>query len=48
MGANPYVQKINFEWIEPARTLQIRVNQDEARLVVPAAKLVAAARFSLS
>ena len=33
MGANPYVQKINFEWIEPARTLQIRVNQDEARLV---------------
>ncbi|WP_114948619.1 efflux RND transporter permease subunit [Microvirga calopogonii] len=33
MGTNPYVQTINFDWIEPARTLQIRVNQDEARLL---------------
>ena len=33
MGAHPNVQKVNFDWIEPARTLQIRVNQDEARLL---------------
>ena len=33
MGAHPHVQKVNFDWIEPARTLQIRVNQDEARLL---------------
>jgi multidrug efflux pump len=33
MGSDPFVQKINFDWIEPARTLRIRVNQDEARLL---------------
>ena len=26
-------QSINFNWIEPMRTLRIRVNQDEARLL---------------
>ncbi len=26
-------QSINFDWIEPIRTLRIRVNQDEARLL---------------
>jgi multidrug efflux pump len=26
-------QSINFDWIEPMRTLRIRVNQDEARLL---------------
>jgi multidrug efflux pump subunit AcrB len=33
MAADPAAQKINFDWVEPARTLRIRVNQDEARLL---------------
>ncbi|ANY82432.1 ACR family transporter (plasmid) [Microvirga ossetica] len=43
MGSDPYVQTINFEWIEPARTLQIRVNQDEARLLGLSSQAVAQA-----
>jgi multidrug efflux pump subunit AcrB len=30
---NPDVQKVNFDWMEPARTLQINVDQDQARLL---------------
>jgi len=33
IAANSYTQTINFDWIEPIRTLQIRVNQDQARLL---------------
>lgn len=43
MGSVPNVQKINFEWIEPARTLLIRVNQDEARLLGLSSQAVAQA-----
>jgi multidrug efflux pump subunit AcrB len=33
MGTDPRAQQINFDWIEPIRTLQMRVNQDQARLL---------------
>jgi multidrug efflux pump subunit AcrB len=33
LGENPALQKINFDWIETARTLQINVDQDQARLL---------------
>jgi multidrug efflux pump subunit AcrB len=33
MAENPNTDKINFDWIEPARTLHVRVDQDQARLL---------------
>ena len=33
MGAHTSVQKVNFNWIEPARMVKIRVDQDQARLL---------------
>src|SRR5262249_43916257 len=33
MAGDPRAHSINFDWIEPMRTLRIRVNQDEARLL---------------
>ena len=33
MGAHASVQKVNFNWIEPARMVKIRVDQDQARLL---------------
>jgi multidrug efflux pump subunit AcrB len=33
IAANPQAEKVNFDWIEPARQIRIRVNQDEARLL---------------
>jgi multidrug efflux pump subunit AcrB len=33
MAADPHIQKVNFDWIEPARTVRVRVNQDKARLL---------------
>jgi multidrug efflux pump subunit AcrB len=33
MGADATVQKVNYNWIEPERTVRIRVDQDEARLL---------------
>ena len=32
-GVGRLRRKVNYDWIEPARTLQIRVDQDEARLL---------------
>jgi len=31
VAANPNTELINFDWLEPARQLQIRIDQDEAR-----------------
>jgi multidrug efflux pump subunit AcrB len=31
MSANPNTVNVNFDWLEPARQLRIRVDQDEAR-----------------
>ena len=33
MSDNSVVRKINFDWIEPARMVRIRVDQDKARLL---------------
>ena len=33
MAANPKVETVNYNWIEPARQVTIRVDQDEARLL---------------
>jgi multidrug efflux pump subunit AcrB len=33
MASHASVQKINYDWIEPARTLKIQVDQDQARLL---------------
>lgn len=31
IAANPMADQVNFDWIEPARELRLRVDQDEAR-----------------
>ncbi len=31
VSANPNVENVNFDWLEPARQLRIRIDQDEAR-----------------
>ena len=33
IAINPKAEKVNFDWIEPARQVRIRVDQDEARLL---------------
>ena len=33
LGAGPGVRNVNYNWMEPARTVRIRVDQDQARLV---------------
>src|SRR4029079_7181400 len=33
IASNPKAGKVNFDWIEPARQVRIRVDQDEARLL---------------
>ena len=33
MAENPAAEKINFDWIEPARRLRMRVDQDQTRLL---------------
>jgi multidrug efflux pump len=33
MGAEAAVRNVNYNWMEPARTIRIRVDQDRARLV---------------
>jgi multidrug efflux pump len=31
VSTNPYVRNTNFDWIEPARTIRVNVDQDQAR-----------------
>jgi multidrug efflux pump subunit AcrB len=33
VAGNPQAVNVNFDWMEPAREVQIRINQDEARLL---------------
>jgi multidrug efflux pump subunit AcrB len=33
ISANPKAEKVNFDWMEPARQVRVRVDQDEARLL---------------
>ena len=41
VSANPYVENVNFDWLEPARKLRIRIDQDEARLLGLSSQAVA-------
>ena len=33
LGSDPSAQNVNYNWMEPARTIRIRVDQDQARLM---------------
>ena len=33
VGSTPRAENVNFNWMEPARTIRIRVDQDQARLL---------------
>jgi multidrug efflux pump subunit AcrB len=33
IATHPYPRQINFDWIQPAKTLRVKVNQDQARLL---------------
>jgi multidrug efflux pump subunit AcrB len=41
VGANPDVQNVNFNWMDPIRKLRIRINQDEARQLGLSSSVVA-------
>jgi multidrug efflux pump subunit AcrB len=41
MGENPTVTRINFDWIEPARALHVRIDQDKTRLLGLSSQAVA-------
>jgi multidrug efflux pump len=43
MGENPSVTRINFDWIEPARAVRVRIDQDKARLLGLSSQAVSAA-----
>lgn len=42
VATNPRAEKINFDWIEPARQVRIRIDQDEVRLLGLSSQAVAA------
>ena len=33
LGGNSQLKRINFDWIEPARTIRVHIDQDQARLL---------------
>ena len=41
MGENPSVTRINFDWIEPARAVHVKIDQDKARLLGLSSQAVA-------
>ncbi len=43
MGQSPTVTRINFDWIEPARAVHVKVDQDQARLLGLSSQAVASA-----
>ena len=42
IATNPKAEKVNFDWIGPARQVRIRIDQDEARLLGLSTQAVAA------
>ncbi len=42
MGETPSVARINFDWIEPARAVQVKIDQDQARLLGLSTQAIAA------
>lgn len=43
MGENPSVNRINFDWIEPARAVHVKIDQDKARLLGLSSRALATA-----
>jgi multidrug efflux pump subunit AcrB len=43
VASDPRTEKINFDWIEPQRTLRMRVDQDQARLLGVSSQVLAQA-----
>jgi len=43
MGESPSVTRINFDWIEPARAVHVKIDQDKARLLGLSSQAVASA-----
>jgi multidrug efflux pump subunit AcrB len=43
MGAHPSVTRINFDWIEPARALHVKIDQDKTRLLGLSSRALASA-----
>ena len=41
MGESPSVTRINFDWIEPARAVHVKIDQDKARLLGLSSQAVA-------
>ena len=47
-ASDPRTEKINFDWIEPQRTLRMRVDQDQARLLGVSSQVLAQASAVVS
>jgi multidrug efflux pump len=43
MGKSQSVERINFDWIEPARAVRVKIDQDQARLLGLSSQAVSAA-----
>ena len=43
VATDPRTEKISFDWIEPQRTLRMRVDQDQARLLGVSSQVLAQA-----
>jgi multidrug efflux pump subunit AcrB len=43
VASDPRTEKLNFDWIEPQRTLRMRVDQDQARLLGVSSQVLAQA-----
>ena len=41
LGADPHVQEVNFDWMEPARQVRITIDQDQARLLGLSSRAIA-------
>ena len=42
-ASNPYIKNVNFDWMEPVKTLEIKVDQDQARMLGISSELVSQA-----
>ena len=42
-ASNPYIKNVNFDWMEPVKTLDIKVDQDQARMLGISSELVSQA-----
>ncbi|WP_294532643.1 efflux RND transporter permease subunit [uncultured Rhodoblastus sp.] len=42
MGADPQLRRINYDWMEPARKMRVKIDQDQARLLGLSSETLAA------